>query len=370
MSRVSATGGFGGSSWEEFTAPAWPFPFPSFRAGAAFRQAGFEARGEAVLTGTWLANDGGTYYVRQHGDRVMWFGERRGFSNVLNATRSGNTIAGNWADVPKARASSTGELRLAVQDAFTLDRTEGSGGFGGSRWRRVQAIDLDVHLDTLILHATEDSGGDEPFLWTAFIKIDGDTFELAESGRAHATVVSTSGSHNNLTRREGLRSGSRLAIPPRVGRFSTVLKTLRGLDPFSAQSRDSTRFAFLVIAFDEDGTSDGAIEAGRNALVSTLQSELTTAIRRLRAPDPARLEEVVKESVRSAVAAATPWYDVPGWLDPDDEVGSAVKQFTFAELVGARGIMPLDLHFRKDASTAHYQITGSIRVDNGPVRPL
>ena len=46
-----------------------------------------------TMTGTWKANDGGTYYVREAGTTVWWLGEGKngGFTNVFRGTRSGNT---------------------------------------------------------------------------------------------------------------------------------------------------------------------------------------------------------------------------------------------------------------------------------------
>ena len=42
-----------------------------------FRPAGFEATGPVDLTGTWIGNDGGSYYLRQVDTTVVWFGETR-----------------------------------------------------------------------------------------------------------------------------------------------------------------------------------------------------------------------------------------------------------------------------------------------------
>ncbi|TPN81213.1 hypothetical protein [Aquimarina algicola] len=94
------------------------------------------------LTGKWKANDRGTYYIRQIGDRVVWFGEqdytsgRPVWSNVAFGTRVEDTITLEWADVPKGRNGGSGQLTLTVDDANQLSRIRVSGGFGGSRWKR------------------------------------------------------------------------------------------------------------------------------------------------------------------------------------------------------------------------------------------
>lgn len=94
------------------------------------------------LNGVWSANDQGTYYVRQIGNDVWWVGMSRDngntWTNVFKGVRNGNTVTGQWADVPKGRISSGGILNLTIQgnnqsvSGFT--RSAVTGGFGGSRW--------------------------------------------------------------------------------------------------------------------------------------------------------------------------------------------------------------------------------------------
>lgn len=94
------------------------------------------------LNGIWKSNDGGTYYVRQMENDVWWVGmssdNGRTWTNVFKGVRNGNTVTGQWADVPKGRISSGGLLNLRIQgtnqsvSGFT--RSAVSGGFGGSQW--------------------------------------------------------------------------------------------------------------------------------------------------------------------------------------------------------------------------------------------
>lgn len=357
FSRATATGGFGGSQWQFHV--ELPFPFSTLRAPWSFQVAGFEGSGASDLTGTWMCDDGGTYYVRQIGDDVVWFGEGRRFSNVFFAKRSGSTITGEWADVPKGSILQQGELSLSLEGSFSLARSSGTGGFGGSRWLRVSARDVRVRLDKLVLHETEDWWGDEPFLWTVFVKIDGDTVDLAQLSSATATVISRSGSHKNLTTSEDLDEGTSLSLAPHVGQFRTILKTVRGLDPATSIARSATRFAIIVVAFDEDGTSDGAIEAGRNALVSTLQERLNDAVRNLAPPDEEELKQALKKAVTDAIASATSWYEIGGWSDPDDNIGFQFLNLAFGDL-SSGATLPVDMHFTDD--DAHYQLTGSVSV--------
>ena len=54
------------------------------------------------LTGRWSANDGGTYYLRQLGDQLWWYGQSGDggatWSNVYQGVIRGEQISGRWAD--------------------------------------------------------------------------------------------------------------------------------------------------------------------------------------------------------------------------------------------------------------------------------
>ena len=139
--------GFGGSQWTKSTLPrTLPKPKPGAYAGTS----------SSNLDGAWSGNDNGTYYIRQIGNSVVWFGERNfssgkpGFANVAIGSRSGNKVILNWADVPKGNPKGKGTLVLNVTGNNTLSKASG-GGFGGSRWtRKASAPKLDgywVNLD-------------------------------------------------------------------------------------------------------------------------------------------------------------------------------------------------------------------------------
>lgn len=95
------------------------------------------------LTGMWTGNDGAAYHVRQVGSAVWWVGASpdggQRFTNVFRGTRMGNTIEGEWVDVPPGRLQQAGQLVLTIASAqgeLILQRERESGGFGGSTWRR------------------------------------------------------------------------------------------------------------------------------------------------------------------------------------------------------------------------------------------
>jgi len=104
--------------------PAWSYALCSF---------------PSALTGVWKANDGGTYYIRESGNEIWWFGRSRdggkSWSNVYSGIRNGSSITGKWADIPMGGARGGGIMNLEINGA-ELTRTNVSGGFGGSRWSR------------------------------------------------------------------------------------------------------------------------------------------------------------------------------------------------------------------------------------------
>jgi hypothetical protein len=101
------------------------------------------------LTGVWLCDDGGLYYIRQGEDgSVTWAGlqdsgfhKGMGFTNVFRGSLSGDGsfVTGEWADVPRGATASSGTIVLGIWDDASgrrLERVpeETTGGFGGSTW--------------------------------------------------------------------------------------------------------------------------------------------------------------------------------------------------------------------------------------------
>lgn len=100
-----------------------------------------------ALTGIWQANDGGTYYLRQIGNIIWWNGmsggnDGRTFDNVFRGTITSttNTIAGEWADVPRGTVMGSGTLGLKIISPTTLQKVtqSGSSRFGATTWQKVR----------------------------------------------------------------------------------------------------------------------------------------------------------------------------------------------------------------------------------------
>ena len=90
-----------------------------------------------TMTGTWKANDGGTYYVREAGTTVWWMGEskKHGFTNVFRGTRSGNVVTGSWADIKGGTGSGLLSLTIiGTKSVQGFKQKASTGGFAGSLW--------------------------------------------------------------------------------------------------------------------------------------------------------------------------------------------------------------------------------------------
>jgi hypothetical protein len=91
-----------------------------------------------ALSGLYKCNDGGTYYVRQNGNNLWWYGESGdgvGWTNVFKGTIRGREISGTWVDVPKGNNQGRGVMNLRVSGSKLIS-TYKTGGFSGSEWTR------------------------------------------------------------------------------------------------------------------------------------------------------------------------------------------------------------------------------------------
>lgn len=108
---------------------------------------------EGELTGAWSGNDTGTYYIRQVGDCVWWFGtevrdlelgptDQRGFANVASGRIVGTQVDLEWADIPLGNTVNGGGLTFIYDEARDqLTLAEQRGGrqpFGGTVLTRIK----------------------------------------------------------------------------------------------------------------------------------------------------------------------------------------------------------------------------------------
>lgn len=94
------------------------------------------------LNGRWRGNDGGTYYLKQIGNELWWYGESRdrgaSWTNVFHGYIGRREVAGKWVDVPKGRVRQAGDMTVEIVSRNQLRAVRKTGGFGGSVWTRIR----------------------------------------------------------------------------------------------------------------------------------------------------------------------------------------------------------------------------------------
>lgn len=95
------------------------------------------------LTGVWKGNDGGTYYIRQIGTQIYWYGEQSpenpGWAHVAVGKISDNRIHLDFCTVPKGEHINNGTLSVLIvsNNELVKESSNGvNGNFGCKRWIR------------------------------------------------------------------------------------------------------------------------------------------------------------------------------------------------------------------------------------------
>jgi hypothetical protein len=89
------------------------------------------------LTGIWQGNNEGTYYIRQTGIEVFWFGDGgTAYQNVFHGKIYGNLLFGDYADVPSGKNRNSGSVILRINSNNELERIWYSGASKNSRFTR------------------------------------------------------------------------------------------------------------------------------------------------------------------------------------------------------------------------------------------
>ncbi len=92
------------------------------------------------LTGVWHTVDGATFYVRQVGNEIWWFGQQAPinprWTNVANGSVQGEIITVRWADVPAGSTSGSGTLVLRAVSSNRLVVMQNPNNFVAGDWSR------------------------------------------------------------------------------------------------------------------------------------------------------------------------------------------------------------------------------------------
>jgi hypothetical protein len=128
------------------TRSAAPTPTPSAQVAAPCKERALAFDpGKTDLTGAWLGDDAGIYYLRQVGKQVYWNGMSgqggspgqlgREWNNVAHGELADDvTVELHWADVPRGGILGAGTLTWKVEErdgSTRLRKTADTGsGFG------------------------------------------------------------------------------------------------------------------------------------------------------------------------------------------------------------------------------------------------
>ena len=216
---------------------------------------------------------------------------------------------------------------------------------------------LDVHLKLNNLHCYDEGDGPgsaEPYLWTVFFKIDGDTtvVNTAFTLQGTATVVSTPGNHGDLPNHD-VDPGENVVIPAALGDFSTRLKPIPMQQPVGDMKEVGGVMGVITVLMEEDNTPNSAIAKGHLALNKAVQDSLNALIPTLtvahREPTDAEIEAMKKkigDTVTKAVENdVSTWDWLSGFGNMDDKIGSEVFRFSHKELE-ARGVSGIGFQAR------------------------
>lgn len=255
-------------------------------------------------------------------------------------------------------------------------------------------IDLDLRFDELFCIVPNEDP-DEPYLWTFFLKLDGETvrqpFPNALSLEGHVQVFSAPGSHGNLNA-TGVSSQRSIPIPPHIGAHATTLRPI-WITHLGQTIAVPGQFIAVAAILEEDASPDSGIENGHQNLRAWVEQRVNEFISSIdigevvaAGPDPAAtvnqrfqaLIDEVKSSSRQIVVLEVMAAHAPGAIweaDKDDTVGSLTFRFDERQLVNDPGAMhqlltdfAIEANEEEGQIESMYRLRGNLDVSVHPER--
>lgn len=201
-------------------------------------------------------------------------------------------------------------------------------------------LQIEIYLDHIHCYDEGDGfGSAEPYLWTIYFKIDGDSVILGDNLflQGTATVVTTPGSHGNLGDTD-VDAGDDVLVPAAIGDFQTTLKPISVPQSLRDAGINDVggSVGLAVVLMEQDWVTDSGAEAGHVTLNQFVEQAINNLIPTLGVSKPdvtnediAALTADAADAVSNAVRnAQSTWHNVTSWLNGDDQIGSNV--FTFS----------------------------------------
>ena len=331
-------------------------------AGVARRIAGFVGQGLDNLTGVWLGDDGGTYYLRQVSEtgQIAWVGENpeaepsteghpgNSWSNVLIGQRIDRRIDANWSDVPKGEINRAGHMHLEIESADLIRIVNKTGGFGGNEFHRIDEFGMQLRFNTLTIVDQQEwfFEADEPYFLALIALMDGHTVDLTNPSGSSVDF------RNSLV---APNLGSNLSAGTVVPLTSLPVINM-SLRPVPGDTGDHPILGIALRGAERDFSGD-AWRAGRlRDWINTGGSELNRNLQR-------------GEAINFGTDVAR-WHETFSWANEDDLFGLSTRNFTFNDLISSIG-SSIPMTFALRGGDVRYDVSATLTVTGarGNCRP-
>ncbi len=213
-------------------------------------------------------------------------------------------------------------------------------------------LNIEFKLDHIHCHDEGDGPGNaEPYLWTVFFKVDGDTLVVNSDGpiapflQGAPTVIGTPGNHGNLGTTD-VDEGDDVGVPAIIGEYRTIMKPIPLTTPILGLSEVSGMIGCIVVLMEEDNTPSSDIARGHEALDSKVRDKLAEVLGTLSISktepteeDIAALTDQIGNAVKSAIGDGVNVFEwIFGFGNMDDQIGSAVFRFSHKQLEESGGV--------------------------------
>jgi hypothetical protein len=246
--------------------------------------------------------------------------------------------------------------------------------------RSIMLLPTSVKLSSIYCRDEADGIGDaEPYLWTIFFKIDGETIKQnVASLTGNAVFHFGPGSHGNLGTTD-VDAGQTVQIPAGIGEWHTQLQPIV-LTQGSTTIPVPGIVGVVAVLMEQDNVSDGGAEQGHQALNNFVQSNINDFIHGINLLDfigvqnpQDKLNELIdamkkkiQDGASGAVSAAIKkaqgfWSNLWSFINADDTIGSVTWTFSQQDIVQHRYAISLDQRWRNEGD---WELFGAITAPN------
>lgn len=231
------------------------------------------------------------------------------------------------------------------------------------------SYNVQAKLQTLHCYQTNESGSAEPYMFTVFFKVDGDTAFLDARKSVYlqgsATIVDSPGEQGDLGV-SGVSAGGDIPIPPSVGEWSTVLKPIPITDLNGGTKEAPPIVGFVIVLMEEDASSAALTRRVHGLVNSAVQEAFDTVLPTLSIghPLPTRqeLQDLLANLQHEITEKAKDSGDVGDILaaggDFDDFIGFKLVYYTY-DKIAKFGEAGMGFHFVWERE-GEWAVTGEV----------